>query len=53
MDDAAGKRACPACGGGDYAFQSRKKVEAEGKEEVDTNYRCKKCGHEWKVRQPV
>jgi transposase-like protein len=53
MDEAAGKRACPACGSGDYQFRSRKKVEAEpGKEETETKYRCKTCGKEWKVRTP-
>ena len=57
MDEIAGKRTCPACGGGDYTFRSRKKVTPEpgqeGQEEVETKYRCKSCEHEWKVRQPV
>jgi DNA-directed RNA polymerase subunit M/transcription elongation factor TFIIS len=53
MDETAGKRFCPACGSGDYAFRGRKKVEAEpGKQEIETKYRCKACGHEWKVRTP-
>jgi transposase-like protein len=43
-------RTCPACGSGDYEFRSRKKVAEEGKEVVETKYRCKGCGHEWKVR---
>jgi transposase-like protein len=44
-------RTCPACGSGDYQFRSRKKVEFEpGKEAIETKYRCKKCGREWKVR---
>jgi transposase-like protein len=47
-------RTCPACGSGDYAFRSRKKVESEpGKEEVETKYRCKECQHDWRVRVPV
>jgi DNA-directed RNA polymerase subunit M/transcription elongation factor TFIIS len=49
-------RACPECGSPDYAFRGRKKVAAEpekGKSEaVETKYRCKGCGHEWKVRVP-
>ena len=47
-------RTCPACGSGDYTFRSRKKIEAaEGHEAaVETKYRCKACGHEWKVRAP-
>jgi transposase-like protein len=45
------KRACPACGSGDYQFRSRKKVAEEGKgEAVETKYRCKACGHEWRMR---
>jgi hypothetical protein len=47
-------KACPECGSGDYQFRSRKKVAPEpgqqGKEAVETKYRCKACGHEWKVR---
>jgi transposase-like protein len=45
-------KTCPQCGSGDYTFRSRKKIEpAEGREAaVETKYRCKACGHEWKVR---
>lgn len=45
-------RTCPDCGSGDYQFRSRKKVAAEGGqgEAVETKYRCKACGHEWRVR---
>ena len=45
-------RACPKCGSGDYQFRSRKRIEpAEGQAaEVETKYRCKACGHEWRVR---
>lgn len=51
MDQPATKT-CPACGSGDYAFRSRKKIEAEGEQPttLETKYRCKACGHEWKVR---
>jgi transposase-like protein len=45
-------RTCPACGNGDYQFRSRKKVAQEGKEAVETRYRCKACNHEWKVKVP-
>jgi DNA-directed RNA polymerase subunit M/transcription elongation factor TFIIS len=45
-------RTCPACGSTDYSFRSRKKIEAaEGQQPaVETKYRCKACGHEWKLR---
>jgi DNA-directed RNA polymerase subunit M/transcription elongation factor TFIIS len=46
-------RTCPACGSSDYQFRSRKKVGAEaGTEEIETKYRCKACGKEWRVRVP-
>jgi len=49
-----GRKACPACGGQDYQFRSRRKVAEEGKPEaVETKYRCKACGHEWRVRVPA
>jgi transposase-like protein len=43
---------CPKCGSGDYTFRGRKKVEAgDGQEAaVETKYRCKACGEEWRVR---
>jgi DNA-directed RNA polymerase subunit M/transcription elongation factor TFIIS len=45
-------KTCPKCGSGEYTFRGRKKVEAENgePEAVETKYRCKACGHEWKVR---
>jgi DNA-directed RNA polymerase subunit M/transcription elongation factor TFIIS len=45
-------KSCPKCGSGHYTFRSRKKNEAANGQEasVETNYRCKACGHEWKVR---
>jgi DNA-directed RNA polymerase subunit M/transcription elongation factor TFIIS len=48
-------RHCPKCGSGEYLFRSRKPVVAEdGKGEgVETKYRCKACGHEWRVRVPT
>jgi transposase-like protein len=44
-------RTCPKCSA-DYMFRGRKKVAAEGEQpaSVETKYRCKACGHEWKVR---
>jgi DNA-directed RNA polymerase subunit M/transcription elongation factor TFIIS len=46
-------RACPKCGSGDYQFRSRKKIEEPGKSEaMETKYRCKACGQEWKERAP-
>jgi transposase-like protein len=50
-------RTCPECGSGDYTFRSRKKVAAvpeKGEPKAtETKYRCKACGHEWKVRVPA
>jgi transposase-like protein len=45
-------KTCPKCGSDDYTFRSRKKIEpAEGQPAaVETKYRCKACGHEWKVK---
>jgi DNA-directed RNA polymerase subunit M/transcription elongation factor TFIIS len=44
-------RTCPKCGSGDYQFRGRKKIVGEGKPEaVETKYRCKPCGHEWRER---
>ena len=45
-------RTCPKCGSGDYMFRSRKKIEPVNGQEaaVEAKYRCKACGHEWKVR---
>ena len=44
-------KTCPKCGSEHYMFRSRKQIEAtSGKEPaVETKYRCKTCGHEWKV----
>jgi transposase-like protein len=51
MEKQVGGRTCPECGSGDYQFRGRKKVAEEGKgEAVETKYRCKVCGHEWRVR---
>jgi DNA-directed RNA polymerase subunit M/transcription elongation factor TFIIS len=40
-------RTCPKCGSGEHTFRSRKKIEVAA---VETKYRCKACGYEWKVR---
>ena len=47
-------RTCPACGSDRYEFRSRRNVaQEEGQgEAVETKYRCKACGHEWRVRVP-
>jgi len=48
----AANRTCPACSSRDYAFRSRKKIEPgkDGPEQIETKYRCKACGHEWRER---
>jgi DNA-directed RNA polymerase subunit M/transcription elongation factor TFIIS len=47
-------RTCPECGSGEYAFRSRKTIPAAPEknepEAVETKYRCKACGHEWRER---
>jgi DNA-directed RNA polymerase subunit M/transcription elongation factor TFIIS len=47
-------RTCPKCGSDDYTFRHRKKIEADPEEgeppAVETKYRCKACGKEWRVR---
>jgi hypothetical protein len=50
MDQPA--KTCPKCGSGDYAFRGRKRIEAAGGRPaaVETKYRCKACGEEWRVR---
>jgi len=47
-------RSCPACGSGDYAFRSRKQIEATAEQEamLETKYRCKGCGKDWKEKIP-
>ena len=47
------KQTCEKCGKRDYQFRGRKKIEAkDGKPEAwETSYRCKACGHRWKVRK--
>ena len=45
------KRCCPECKSTAYLFRSRKKIVEDGKPEaVETKYRCKECGHEWRER---
>jgi DNA-directed RNA polymerase subunit M/transcription elongation factor TFIIS len=54
MDSLTDPKTCPKCGSGDYTFRSRKTIPAgQGKgEEIETKYRCRACGNEWKVRVP-
>jgi hypothetical protein len=49
-------RSCLACGSTEYLFRSRKEIvpelgQSEGKL-IETKYRCKECGHEWRVHMP-
>jgi DNA-directed RNA polymerase subunit M/transcription elongation factor TFIIS len=46
------KRTCPACGGEDYQFRSRKQIEATPEQEamLETKFRCRGCGEEWKEK---
>jgi DNA-directed RNA polymerase subunit M/transcription elongation factor TFIIS len=48
-------RCCPKCGSREYAFRGRKTItpEADQPAALETKYRCKACGHEWRVRVPV
>ncbi len=47
-------RACPACGSASYTFRSRRQIEATAEQEamLETKYRCKGCGKEWKETVP-
>jgi hypothetical protein len=53
----AANRTCPACGSAAYPFRGRKKITPEpgqeGEQAVETKYRCKGCGQEWRVRTPA
>ena len=52
MDESTpAKKSCPECGSSQYQFRSRKKVTGERGGAVETKYRCKACGHEWRVTQ--
>jgi DNA-directed RNA polymerase subunit M/transcription elongation factor TFIIS len=46
-------RACPKCGSQDYLFRGRKKVGENGTAAMETKYRCKTCGNEWKEKTEV
>jgi DNA-directed RNA polymerase subunit M/transcription elongation factor TFIIS len=50
-------KTCRQCGSGEYTFRGRKKIEADPAkghpQSWETKYRCKACGHEWRVRQAV
>jgi transposase-like protein len=52
MEQQAASPSCPACGSTDYVFRGRKKVPAVDSQPVaiETKYRCRACGKEWKVR---
>ena len=45
-------RCCPKCESKDYVFRNRKTIPAEAgqPEAVETKFRCRGCGHEWKER---
>ncbi len=47
-------RTCPACGSGDYVFRSHKQIEATAEQQamLETKYRCKGCGKDWKEKVP-
>jgi len=42
-------RTCPACGSSDYLFRSRRKIKGEP-EVVETKYRCRACGKDWREK---
>ena len=43
-------RVCPACGSANYTFRSRKQIEATAEQEamLETKFRCRACGKDWK-----
>lgn len=46
-------RSCPKCSSTDYIFRSRKAIppnDDTGQDQVETKYRCKACGNEWRER---
>jgi DNA-directed RNA polymerase subunit M/transcription elongation factor TFIIS len=49
------RRHCPECGSTEYLFRGRKQIAAEAGQRVavETTYRCKVCGHQWKARVAV
>lgn len=47
-------RTCPKCGSEEYQFRSRRVTAEDGKgAATETKYRCKACGHEWRVRVAI
>lgn len=47
-------RRCPECGSREYLFRGRKKIVEGGQPAaLETKYRCKGCGHEWRERAAV
>jgi transposase-like protein len=53
--DLTDKKQCPKCGSEERLFRSRKTVtaSAEGAPGVETKYRCRSCGKDYRVRQPA
>ena len=53
--DLTDKKQCTTCGSEERLFRSRKVVAAsdEGPPGVETKYRCKACGKDYRVRQPA
>ena len=46
-------RCCPECSSREYVFRGRKKIAAEAEPAaVETKYRGRDCGKEWKERVP-
>lgn len=47
-------RSCPACRSTDSAFRSRKQIEATAEQGamLETKFRCKGCGKDWKETVP-
>ncbi len=53
--DLATRKQCPKCGSEERLFRSRKSVAAtdSGPAGVETKYRCKACGADYRVREPA
>jgi DNA-directed RNA polymerase subunit RPC12/RpoP len=53
--DLTDQKQCPKCGSEERLFRSRKAVaaSAEAAAGVETKYRCRSCGKDYRVCQPV